>query len=62
MIIEKNYNDFLKNAQFLEENKKCKKCKTKSLVHCDYQSHFLMCSNCGTYYELNKKTKRLVIC
>lgn len=60
--MQENYRNFLNLAKILEETKKCKYCKEKSLVHCDYLEHLLLCRNCGTIFKYNEKTKRLVTC
>jgi len=39
---------------------KCKKCKKYSLVDTGVEDNLFLCQDCGTFYEINYKTKRLV--
>ena len=49
----KNYDLFLKKIKDIEENYKCKKCGTITLVSTHFLESIFMCTKCGEFFYFN---------
>ena len=53
-----DYNDFIKNAHYLEKNAVCPECNSSYVVHTSPFTHSLFCGDCGTSFNVTIKKEK----